>query len=85
MTDKHERNAVTDERERPAQAEQPGSGGFEEGQQQLPDDENVGRFSEGVETLPHDDKAAQFSEGGETLPDDEREGKFSDSVDADDV
>jgi hypothetical protein len=59
---------MTEKRDHPARAEQPGQGGFEEGQQTLPDDEHVGKFSEGNETPPRG----------------EREGKFSDSVEADD-
>jgi hypothetical protein len=52
----------------PARPEQPGQGGFEEGQQTLPDKERVG----------------QFSDGNEALPDKEREGKFSDTARTDD-
>jgi len=33
----------------PARPEQPGSGGFEVGQQDLPDDEHVGQFSDSVD------------------------------------
>ncbi|MDP9277756.1 MAG: hypothetical protein M3P44_01200 [Actinomycetota bacterium] len=41
---------MTEKRDHPARPEQPGAGGFEEGEQTLPDDEQVGKFSEGNET-----------------------------------
>jgi hypothetical protein len=75
---------LTEKRDHPARAEQPGAGGFEEGQQTLPDDEHVGKFSEGNETLPDDEHVGKFSEGNETPPHEEHEGKFSDSAEAND-
>jgi len=63
-----EGNAMTEKHDRPARPEQPGKGGFEEGQ----------------ETRPDADRMGQFSDGNEALPDDQREGQFSDTVDADD-
>ena len=62
MTDNRDQSA--EKQAHPARPEQPGEGGFEEGQQTLPDDERIG----------------QFSDGNEKLLDDEREGKFSDSA-----
>jgi hypothetical protein len=55
---------MTEKRDRPAQSEQPGSGGFEEGQ----------------ETQPNKTRVGQFSDGNEQLPDKKREGQFSDFV-----
>ena len=40
---------MTEHRDQPARADQPGEGGFEEGQETRPDDERVGQFSDGVE------------------------------------
>jgi len=79
-----EGNAMTEKHDRPARPEQPGKGGFEEGQETRPDDKRVGQFSDGNEALPDDDRMGQFSDGNEALPDDQREGQFSDTVDADD-
>ena len=59
-----EGDVMTEKHDQPARPEQPGRGGFEEGQQTLPDNEHVG----------------QFSDGNEKLPDNEREGQFSDTV-----
>lgn len=64
----HRKETMTEKHDHPARPEQPGKGGFGEGQETLPDDERVG----------------QFSDGNEELPDDEREGRFSDNVEADD-
>ena len=75
-----------EERDRPAKPEQPGEGGFEEGQETQPDDEHVAQFSEGNEKLPHDEEdVGRFSEGQEELPNEEREGQFSDSVEEEDA
>jgi hypothetical protein len=63
-----ERDPSAEKQAHPARPEQPGQGGFEEGQQTLPDKERVG----------------QFSDGNEALPDKQREGKFSDSARTDD-
>lgn len=41
---------MSEERDRPARPEQPGEGGFEEGQETLPDDERQGKFSASAET-----------------------------------
>jgi len=76
---------MTDEHDQPARPEQPGRGGFEEGQQTLPGNEHVGQFSDGVETLPDNHHVGQFSDGNEKLPDNQREGQFSDSVEPDDL
>ena len=72
---------MTEKRDRPAKQEQPGRGGFEEGQETQPEDERVGKFSDGSRSHPR--FAGQFSDGSEDLPDKEREGQFSDSVDPD--
>jgi hypothetical protein len=79
MTDEHDR--ATEKPDRPAKQEQPGSGGFEEGQETEPDDERVGKFSDGLEHRPREKREGQFSDGNEDLPDKEREGQFDDSVD----
>jgi hypothetical protein len=73
-------DVMTDERQHPARPEQPGEGGFEEGQQTLPNHYHVGQFSDGNVTLPDDDRVGKFSDGAATRLEDEREGKFSDSV-----
>jgi hypothetical protein len=74
------RDHSTEKQAHPARAEQPGEGGFEEGQQKLPDNKRVGQFSDGNEELPDAEHVGQFSDGNESRPDDVREGKFSDSA-----
>ena len=74
------RDNSTDKQAHPARPEQPGQGGFEEGQQTLSDNDRIGQFSDGNEKLPDNEHVGQFSDGNEKLPDDEREGKFSDSA-----
>jgi hypothetical protein len=59
---------VAEKQAHPARPEQPGQGGFEEGQR----------------TLPYKERVGQFSDGNETFPDKEREGNFSDSARTDD-
>ena len=59
--------------ERPADAEQPGSG-FAAGEshpEEFPEEEEVGRFSEGQEELPEDPHKGRFSEGQEELPEED--------------
>ena len=80
----HRKETMTEKHDHPARPEQPGKGGFGEGQETLPDDERVGQFSDGNEELPDDERVGQFSDGNEELPEDEREGRFSDNVEADD-
>lgn len=60
-----EAEVMTEKRDRPARPEQPGTGGFEEGQQTLPDDEPVGKFSEGGETLPDDERVGKWNRRGD--------------------
>ena len=57
MTKRHD-----ERRDGPARPEQPGDGGFEEGQETRPDDRHVGQFSDGVETLPDDEREGEFSD-----------------------
>ena len=71
---------MTEKRDRPAQSEQPGEGGFEEGSETGQDEERTGKFSDGVEQEPREGHKGQFSDGNEQLPDKEREGQFDDSV-----
>ena len=78
------RDHSTEKQAHPARPEQPGQGGFEEGQQTLRDKERVGQLSDGNEKLPDKERVGQFSDGNEALPDKEREGKFSDSARTDD-
>jgi hypothetical protein len=73
-----ERNAMTEQRNRPAAEEQRGRRGFEEGQETRPEDDRVGKYSDGIEHSPKDERLGQFSDGNEALADTKRQGQFSD-------
>ena len=74
---------MTDHRDRPAQPEQPGNGGFEEGHQTLPDDEPRRTIQRRERDASRRRPGREVQRRRETLPPGEHEGRFSDTVDAD--